>query len=150
QDDAWLPASVLHKRAFSSAWSLAQSVDRRLEALTRTDAAHSADAGEQLTLPLVDRDGEWIQADEPPPWPAALGLAAAARETRRLRELLAAARLAARTESKLEAIRRILRRVNEPAIVFTEYRDTLLRLQRALRRRAALLHGGLTRDERAA
>jgi superfamily II DNA or RNA helicase len=149
-DDAWLPASVLHKRAFSSAWSLARSVERRLDALTREAAADSAGLTEQLTLPLGDRDGEKTQADEPPAWPSGLGLADPARETRLLRELLASAQRAARTESKLDAIRRILRRASEPAIVFTEYRDTLLRLQHALSRPAALLHGGLTRDERAA
>jgi superfamily II DNA or RNA helicase len=149
-DDAWLPASVLHKRAFSSAWSLARSIERRLDALTREATADSAGLTKQLTLPLGDRDGEQTQADEPPAWPSDLGLADPARETRLLRELLAAAQHAARTESKLDAIRRILRRASEPAIVFTEYRDTLLRLQHALRRPAALLHGGLTRDERAA
>jgi superfamily II DNA or RNA helicase len=149
QDDAWLLASVLHKRAFSSAWSLARSVERRLDALTREAAPDSADLTEQLTLPLADRDGEQTQADEPPAWPSDLGLTDTARETRLLRELLTAAQRAARTESKLDAIRRILRRANEPAIVFTEYRDTLLRLQHGLRRPSALLHGGLTRDERA-
>jgi len=34
--------------------------------------------------------------------------------------------------------------------VFTEYRDTLLHLQRAIARPAAILHGGLTRDDRSA
>jgi superfamily II DNA or RNA helicase len=147
QDRAWLAASVLHKRALSSAWSLAQSIKRRLEFLARTDRD---DPGEQLTLPLGDPDGELTAADEPPAWPAGLGLADTARETRLLRDLLAAAELAAHGETKLDAVRRILRRSREPAIVFTEYRDTLLHLQRRLERPAAVLHGGLTRDERAA
>jgi len=150
RDRAWLAASVLHKRALSSAWSLAQSVERRLDALTRIDRAQGDVEGEQLALPLGDRDGELTTADEPPAWPAELGLTDAARETRLLRELLSAARLAARTESKLDAIRRILQRSHEPAIVFTEYRDTLLHVQQTLGQPAAVLHGGLTRDERAA
>jgi superfamily II DNA or RNA helicase len=147
-DGAWLPASVLHKRALSSAWSLAQSVGRRLDALTRTESAPPDSHGEQLALPLGDDDGEHTQADEPPAWPVDLGLADAARETILLRELLAAARLAARTESKLDAIRRLLRRANQPAIVFTEYRDTLQHLRLGLRRPAAVLHGGRSREER--
>ena len=144
-DRAWLAAAVLHKRALSSAWSLAQSLTRRLDVLTRT--GHD-DPGEQLALPLGDPDGELSAADEPPIWPATLGLADPAREMRLLTELLAAAQLAARRESKIDALRRILRRSREPAIVFTEYRDTLLHVQQMLDERCAVLHGGLTRDER--
>ena len=147
RDRAWLAAAVLHKRALSSAWSLAQSIKRRLDTLTRT---LPDDPGEQLTLPLGDPDGELTAADEPPAWPATLGLADPARETRLLRELLAAAELAAQRETKVDALRRILRRSREPAIVFTEYRDTLLHVQHMLGEPSAVLHGGLTRDERRA
>src|SRR5262249_46647364 len=149
-DRAWLSASILHKRALSSAWSLAQSVERRLDALTRAESAAPESDGEQLGLPGGDWAGEQTNADEPPAWPADLRLADAGRETALLRDLLAAARMAAQTESKFDAIRRILRRVNEPAIVFTEYRDTLQHLQHTLRRSAVVLHGGLTRDDRLA
>jgi superfamily II DNA/RNA helicase len=38
--------------------------------------------------------------------------------------------------------------VDEPALVFTEYRDTLLHLHRAMGGTAAVLHGGLNRAER--
>jgi hypothetical protein len=63
-------------------------------------------------------------------------------------------------ESKLDALSRLLARLarlGEPAIVFTEYRDTLLHVQRTLERSHRLvagpgalgiLHGGLTREER--
>jgi len=148
REGAWLAASVLHKRAFSSAWSLAESVERRLASLTARNSESAAEG--QLPLPLGDRDGELATADEAPAWPSNLGLSDAAREMKFLRELLAAARAAAPAESKLHAIRRILRRSNEPAIVFTEYRDTLLHVQQALGQPAAVLHGGLTRDERSA
>ena len=144
---ACLAASVLHKRAFSSAWALAQSIDRRLDAIARTGLDRER---EQLALPLGDPDTELMRADEAPAWPADVGLADAARETRLLCAILSAARAAAANESKLDAIRRILRRAREPAIVFTEYRDTLLHVQRCLDRSAAVLHGGLTRDERSA
>jgi superfamily II DNA or RNA helicase len=146
RDRAWLAAAVLHKRALSSAWSLAQSIERRLDALTR---AGDEDRGEQLALPLGDPDGEMSAEDEPPAWPSALRLADSAREIRLLRELLTAARRAAQHETKIDALRRILRRSREPAIVFTEYRDTLLHVQQMLAERSAVLHGGLARDERA-
>src|SRR5262249_38770573 len=56
-DRAWLSASVLHKRALSSAWSLAQSAGRRLDALTQAESAAPESDGEQLGLPLGDCDG---------------------------------------------------------------------------------------------
>ena len=47
-------------------------------------------------------------------------------------------------------LRRLLRRVRESAVVFTEYRDTLLHISRALDMPCVVLHGGLTARERAA
>ncbi len=58
---------------------------------------------------------------------------------------------AALAESKLARLQRLLtrlRRLREPAIVFTEYRDTLLHLRRSLPFDCAVLHGGLAREER--
>jgi len=147
--DACLALSVLHKRAFSSPWSLAQSVERRLATLDiRTPDI------EQLALPLGDPQGELVDADQPPAWPADLGLSDPARDRRLLTALAASARAASHgrgRESKLEALCRLLRRAGEAAVVFTEYRDTLLHVQRRLAPDAArvvVLHGGLTRDER--
>jgi superfamily II DNA or RNA helicase len=147
--DAWLALSVLHKRAFSSPWSLAQSVERRLAALdTRPPVV------EQLALPLGDPSGELVAADEPPPWPADLALSDQARERRLLTALAASARAASNgegRETKLEALCRLLRRAGESAVVFTEYRDTLAHVQSRLARAAiavVVLHGGLSRDER--
>ena len=140
----WLALSVLHKRAFSSAQSLGRTVARRLRAL---DAAPAAEAL-QLALPLDD-EGERDGADEAPEWPAELTLG----DTRRERQLLTAlgesARAAADEETKLAALARLLRRIAEPVIVFTEYRDTLVRLQEFVPGSAAL-HGGLSRAERRA
>jgi superfamily II DNA or RNA helicase len=145
QEGLWLTASVLHKRALSSAWSLARSVERRLEALSNADSV----SAQQLGLPLGDPDGESSAADEEPGWPAGLGLSDRSREASMLRSLLAAARMASARESKVVALVRLLRRSREPAIVFTEYRDTLLHIRSALRRPVAVLHGGMTRMERA-
>src|SRR5206468_2764994 len=60
------------------------------------------------------------------------------------------AREAARHETKIARLVRLLEVLREPVVVFTEYRDTLLHLQRRLGFSAAALHGGLTRDERSA
>jgi len=146
-DASWLALSVLHKRALSSAWSLAQSIDRRLASLL---AVGANDSGAQLMLPLSDPDGERSTEDEAPGWPADLGLSDVDHERRVLTELAACARTAARHETKLAMLRRLLRRVRESAVVFTEYRDTLLHISRALDIPCVVLHGGLTARERAA
>lgn len=146
----WLGLAVLHKRALSSAWALAQSVDRRIATLA---APESDEAGSQMLLPLGDPNGEFTSADEPPSWPAGIGLSDPARERDLLTALATIARCAAHDESKLSALRRLLRRAGETAIVFTEYRDTLLHVRRVLGAAAgpvAVLHGGLTNSERAA
>lgn len=148
---AWLGLSVLHKRANSSPWALAQSVERRLSALAALTAQPRID-GNQLALPLGDSTGEFAEADVAPCWPAEVGLSDADIERRLLIELAASARTAAPSSAKVSALRRLLRRAGEPAVVFTEYRDTLLHLQRLLntpRAMASALHGGLTRAERA-
>jgi superfamily II DNA or RNA helicase len=144
--DATLALAVLHKRLLSSAWSLAQSVERRLDALS----ADAADAAEQLPLPLDDGAGELTDADRPPEWPAGLRLGDAGHERQLLASIAAAARHASNTESKLRRLNALLRRTSEPAIVFTEYRDTLARVRREIARPTFVLHGGLDREERAA
>ena len=121
----------------------------RTAAVRRWRSRRQTSDGEQLALPIGDPHGDLIAADEPPAWPAGVGLADPIRERRLLTALAAAAHRASRRDSKLSALRRLLRRTNEPAIVFTEYRDTLLHLRRGLERSTVVLHGGLSRDERA-
>jgi SNF2 family DNA or RNA helicase len=145
--DPLLALSVLHKRAFSSAWSLAQSVERRLAALADGEAAS---LGEQLALPLGDPTGDLVLADEPPSWPEHLRMADSAHERRLLIALLSAARAASTAETKLRRLDALLRRTREPAVVFTEYRDTLAHVRRRLTRQTVVLHGGLTGEEREA
>jgi superfamily II DNA or RNA helicase len=141
--DVQLVAMVLSKRAFSSAASLAISIQRRLDAL-----AGRSGAPVQSPLPF---DTEEDPSDQQPP----LGAPAFDRpdeEEAMLRGLLAAADRARASERKLHALERLLRRAPEPAIVFTEYRDTLEALALALKgcRRTVVLHGGLTHQERRA
>ena len=144
----WLSLAVLHKRAFSSAYALHQSIARRLTAL-----APDTGRAQQLFLPLDGR-GETDAADLAPDWQPALSLRDGARERRLLTSLAAAASAAAARETKLSALVRLLNRIAEPAIVFTEYRDTLVHVAQNVARiggrTAAVLHGGCSRQERAA
>jgi superfamily II DNA or RNA helicase len=140
-DPAHLVMAVLTRRACSSAWSLARSIERRIALLT--GAASSTMA--QLTLPLFDASAD----EEPGAELSAPGLDDRNEERRWLERILSAARRAESGESKLLALTRLLRRVREPAIVFTEYRDTLVRLASALQTmRPVTLHGGLSAAER--
>jgi hypothetical protein len=141
---------VLNKRALSSAHSLAVSIARRMQAL----AARTADVPtvQQIALDFdAAGDGEDDAGDAEP---VALGIPALADATQE-RDLLVALHEAAiqasAAESKFDAIRRLIRRAGQPAIVFTEYRDTLRHLASYLDRSdVALLHGGLSRHERQA
>jgi len=139
-----LELSVLDKRAFSSAWSLAESVDRRQRQLESSTPGDEDSL--QLTLPL-DVDGEGSGDDAAPEWPRDLELSDVALERHLLADLSKSARSAAARESKIAALVRLLRRCGEAAVVFTEYRDTALHVSRCLGG-VPVLHGGLSRDER--
>ncbi|HSC27324.1 MAG TPA: DEAD/DEAH box helicase [Vicinamibacterales bacterium] len=143
---ARLASIVLRKRALSSAGSLAVSVERRLELL----AGRSAPS-EQLRLPLAEEDP--LEDAAPDTVLGAPGLADSQRERRWLKSIAEAAHDAARAETKVRFLLRLLGRLREPVIVFTEYRDTLARLEKAIAatgRQIVLLHGGMTPIERSA
>ena len=81
------------------------------------------------------------------------GLRSARIERAWLTLLIEASRNASRAESKPRALARFLRRCREPALIYTEYRDTLTHLARTLAGGAAsqaMLHGGLGADDRRA
>jgi len=141
--DAWIALAVLRKRAFSSAHALKLSITRRLDALTPATSVPA-----QLGLPL-DEHGELDTADEAPPWQPVLTLHDADRERRLLTSMSSAAATAATRETKIAAIARLIRRVAEPLIIFTEYRDTLAHVARSINEPVSVLHGGLSRHERA-
>jgi len=148
--DAWLSASVLHKRALSSPWSLARSLERRISALTEAARPNIGEGQDEQLVFSFDADGERTADDAAPAWPSTVGLANAERELRLLAVVKDAAELAAAHSTKIGALRRLLRRCDEPAIVFTEYRDTLLHVRSQVPFACAVLHGGLDRHERAA
>ncbi len=142
---AKLVTTVLRKRALSSAGSLLTSIRRRAEMLL---GLHRVDEG-QLRLPLADEeplgdadDGTVLGVP---------GMSDSRREQRWLGALAEAAQHASRAETKTRYLVRLLCRVNEPAIVFTEYRDTLHSLERACAAAkigTVSLHGGLSPTER--
>ena len=138
---ARLAMSILLKRGCSSASSLARSVERRLSLIAATSTPQDAN---QLDLPFDTGDDQEPLAELGTP-----GLIDRGAEEEMLSLLLAAARKAAADERKINALRRLLRRRAEPAIVFTEYRDTLEHIARQLTgHRIAIVHGGLTPSER--
>ncbi len=162
--DARLAMIVLRKRALSSPAALARSLERRLQALFDVPLPEA-----QLPLPFAgiqDAGEDTPEDDEPTGCLAAPGLEGG-REREWLGRVLDAARNATTGESKLRALTRLLHRVRESAIVFTEYRDTAVWLASALadtggtarpdpgrehdpglRPDPVVLHGGLSRSER--
>ena len=144
--DSRLVAIVLTKRALSSASSLARSVERRLELLP-----HGSGRFAQPMLPLQAAEDELDEADADPAL-AMPGFENPDDERACLTRILEAARQAALSERKLLALHRLLGRAREPAIVFTEYRDTLAVAADTLEgvRRSVVLHGGLDDGERRA
>lgn len=143
---ATLAAIVLRKRALSGATPLLTSVSRRLELLAGAAPAQAR----QLSLPLGDEDA--LDDEHPDDVLAAPGLGDVERESRDLERIRALAfRAAAAGETKMAFLLRLLRRIREPVIVFTEYRDTLRFIERRLRTWGHVpltLHGGMTPVER--
>ncbi|HUP38568.1 MAG TPA: helicase-related protein [Vicinamibacterales bacterium] len=139
--DLQLVAMVLGKRAFSSAQSLAASIDRRLAGL-----AVDVDIPMQTALPFTFEDDGTDEAQLP------MAPAFERHEDERavLERLLDAAQRVQHADRKMHVLRRILRRVDEPVIIFTEYRDTLdaIRGEIGSLRRVTSLHGGQTPHER--
>ncbi len=140
--NARLAMVVLVKRSLSGMAPLRKSLSARLSRLGNPPAHAAA----QIPLPW---DDDTDAADEAPSDVlAAAGLEDGAEERELLATLAAMACAAEPHDSKLRALRRLLRRVREPVIVFTEYRDTLASLESGLDEDVAVLHGALDRFER--
>lgn len=146
---AALAAVILKKRALSSAASLADTARRRL---ALPGGGPPAAGPVQSALPL-DPDEAHAPDEVPDEILAAGGLSDRGRDRRWVAAIEACAREGSRAESKSRCLLRLLRRLRgEPAIVFTEFRDTLERLRDAVAaagHHVLLLHGGMSRDERA-
>jgi hypothetical protein len=139
---ARLAMTMLTRRACSSAWSLARSLETRLQMLGGGDQPDLLQISLPFADPVADDDAPGAELGTP-------GLSDQDEERRWLEHVLRLARLAEPAESKLRALRRLLRRAREPAIVFTEYRDTLRQVaQHVDDFSPAQLHGGMTAGER--
>lgn len=141
QRDVQLVAMVLAKRAFSSARSLVLSLERRLAGLRG-----EIDAPAQTSLPFdVDDD-----LSDTAVLPAVPAFARGDEERAVVQHIIDIARSAQRNEPKVRALQRIVRRIREPLVIFTEYRDTLDAISAAVDglRKVAMLHGGQTSHER--
>jgi ERCC4-related helicase len=136
-----LVAMVLGKRAFSSARSLGASLERRMGG-----SACEIDPSAQANLPLGFDDDLSDEAL----MPAAPAFERPEEEHSVLQRLLDATHAAQSSDPKMRVLRRIVRRIREPLIIFTEYRDTLdgIRDEIAHLRRITALHGGQTSRER--
>jgi superfamily II DNA or RNA helicase len=152
-DPARLAMAVLRKRACSSAWSLERSLRRRWLLVAERGAEPEQGRLPFWSLPEEVR-GDQADDDEPVGILGAAGLPVR-HEKAWLTLLGEVARRAARGDSKIAALRRLLRRTaaaGESVVVFTEYRDTLTHIADVLRRTesiaAALLHGGLGAEGR--
>ena len=142
RDGARLAVTILRKRALSSPAAAAKSLRRRLALLQGR-----AQPPRQLQL---FEDDDALDDEVASGALASPGLADTARELRCLVSLIAAADAAQGADSKLRYLQRLVRRLGgESAVVFTEYRDTLLLLAAALPP-TLQLHGGLVAAERAA
>jgi superfamily II DNA or RNA helicase len=141
--DARLALATLQKRALSSPFALERTLRRRLEAMSEDPHTLS----QQLLLPLDEHTGETDAGDEAPVWTCP-ALRDPAEERALLTRLADAAHLAMDDESKAHALARLIDRIGEPILVFTEYRDTLLHLRERVCPDAAIVHGGLSRAER--
>lgn len=144
---ASLAAVMLRKRALSGATALLLTASRRQALLSGSEQRRE----QQLLLPLGDEDplGDAPSDDVL----AAPGLDDGAAEVRELDAIVRAAKRAVSGgESKIGLLLRLARRVREPMIVFTEYRDTLGFIESALTRAGhapLTLHGGMSPIERA-
>jgi superfamily II DNA or RNA helicase len=138
--------SVICRRAVSSSRALALTLARRRQLL----AEQPPQMLPHPPLPWLEEEAaDGVVAD------ALLGadrLPDAQSERARLERLIALAERV-RMSSKFDAIERVLSRMTEPAIIFSEYRDTLVAIEDRLAPTTtiATLHGGLSaRDRREA
>ncbi len=142
-----LLTTTLRKRALSSVSSLSASLQRRRDLL----AALASPLELQMFLPL-DRQDDGAREDAVgDDVLVAAGLSDAEDERRWLDAMLMESASASTRDSKLRVLIRLLTRIRQPALVFTEYRDTLEMLRVRLTASGlsvCALHGGLTSDER--
>ncbi|HKV99661.1 MAG TPA: helicase-related protein [Vicinamibacterales bacterium] len=144
-DAALLLLSVFRKRGLSTMGALAVSLRRRLAWLERNRDAEAV----PLQRALAFDDADELGQDEQEGLTADVGIDSR-QERAWIRRLAVLAEAARRHDSKAARAVALVRRFREPAIVFTEFRDSLEVLRRLLGEGtpAACLHGGQSAVER--
>lgn len=140
---ARLFASLLARRAASSPWAAHATLRRRHAALLSDSGAPAP-----VTPPLPWEETD--TGDEAEPWLPSSGLADRRAEIAQVESLIAVAEHAGRCASKMAYVIRLIRRVGEPLIVFSEFRDTVEAYAARLAgvTTVTALHGGLDGAER--
>lgn len=143
QSSLGLVASVIARRAASSAAAARQTLERRLALIGGT------------TLPIVQAPLPWDEgdiADESigDDILAVPGLADCRDEIAWLERLVDLAGAASVASSKIGVIRRLLRRTDEQLIIFSEYRDVVqdMAMHLADLTRVTVIHGGVVASVR--
>lgn len=138
---ARLVAITIARRAASSLEALTRTLARRRELLSGAPVREP----EQGLLPWDESDCDDESEDDGVL--AARGLGDPAAEHESLEQLLALSR-ACGTGSKIRRLLRLLRVMREPALVFTEYRDTLRAVASHLGSGCGVIHGGMPAAQR--
>jgi superfamily II DNA or RNA helicase len=140
-----LVAMTMARRASSSRAAIERTLTRRLALIANTGVEPA-----QSLLPWEDAD--LSDQVEPDAMLSARGLESIDEERKALEHLIAlAGRCSA--SSKFCRLQRLLGIAREPAVIFTEYRDTLDAIVAALpasSRRVGVIHGGLPTEQRRA
>jgi superfamily II DNA or RNA helicase len=137
-----LVASVIARRAASSASAAERTLERRLVLL------------QSLSLPIAQARLPWDEGDDDDEVSderlGIAGLASEEEEIAYLRRLIELARAAKPASSKIRAIRRLLRRTSEHVLIFSEYRDVVQEVAVRLADLASveLVHGGVVAHAR--
>jgi len=145
RDAALLLLSVFRKRGLSTMGALAASLRRRLAWLERDGHVEHVPLQQALAFDDADELGQ----DEHDGLTADVGIDSR-HERAWIRRLVVLADAARRHESKAERAVSLVRRFRQPAILFTEFRDSLEVLRRRFGSDTAIacLHGGQSPAER--
>ena len=138
-----LVASVIARRAASSAHAAANTLSRRIALLRR-----ECPPEQQVLLPWEEDEGANDAVSDA--LLSLAGLSDVSQEIAWLQRLLELAHEAAAVSSKLNVLRRLLRRTRDQVLVFSEFRDVALRTAAAVAdlTSVSMLHGGMSPRER--
>ncbi len=150
RDRAWLLLAVFRKRALSTMGALQRSLERRLAWLDR-QVLPAVEPWAQPRLDFGDAGFDDLVGEEEREGLCAPSALAEDVERSWLVRVTRLVQTARRHESKVRRLVALAGRTGEPLAVFTEFRDSLdvLRDRFRLVRPLAVLHGGMTAEERA-